>query len=387
MMQKKVKTMPDEVKTASTKTRQDLADLFVERISAEHIDWQRGWNQLFSFVPMKNGFTNIQYRGVNQLILNYVAEKQGFNDARWYTHYQISKMDKEKPKGAERIHVKAGSKATHVEFWQAWLNPYIDELGGVTREEILHKAYIVLGKPHAKHNGFFSFADARKLELMLPEIKDWGFVPYGHDYWVFNACQINGIEIQPFNRELPNKDIKVDEIVSSIADGMGVTINYGGDQAFYSPSKDQVTVPEANRFYSDYECNSTILHELGHATGHQSRLDRDQSGRFGTASYAKEELVAEITSGMMGLYLPMEVSEEHINNHVAYLQNWAIGIKKDPNVLARACADAMKASDYMLEKGRVLELIEEQKIAMELEEPSSPEELPVPASRDDDLEL
>lgn len=385
---RKVKKMADEVKRACTRTRQELADLFVERISAEHIDWQRGWSQLFSVIPMENGFSHTTYRGVNQLILNYVAEKQGFNDARWYTHYQVTEMNKNKPAKAERICVKAGSKATHVEYWQAWLDPGKREINGVTRDEILHKAYVVLGKPNAKHNGFFSFSDARKLEIMIPEIRNWGFIPYGKDYYVFNACQINGIEIQPINRELPNKDIKVQEIVSSIADGMGVKINYGGDQAFYTPGTDQVTVPDANQFYSEYECNSTILHELGHATGHPSRLSRDQSGMFGTVSYAKEELVAEITSGMMGLYLPLQVSEDHINNHVAYLQNWAIAVKKDPNVLARACAEAMKASDYMLEKGRVLELIEEQKANMELAgEANQTEELPVQIDKDDDLEL
>lgn len=387
-MQKKVKMMADEVKKARTKTRQELADLFVEKISAEHIDWQRGWSQLFSFAQMENGFSHTQYRGINQLVLNFVAEKQGFNDARWYTHSQVMKMNEKKVPGAEPIFIKKGSKGTRVEFWQAWLDPSKDEVNGVTRKEILNKAYVVLGKPKAKHNGFFSFAEARKLELMLPEIKGWGFVPYGKDYFVFNACQINGIEIQPINRELPNKDVKVEEIVSSIADGMGVTINYGGDRAFYSPGTDQVTVPVAEQFYSDYECNSTILHELGHATGHPSRLNRDQSGTFGTESYAKEELVAEITSGMMGLYLPIEISEDHINNHVAYLQSWAKAIKKDPNVLAEACSNAMKASDYMLEKGRVLELIEEQKADVELADGTNPtEDLPIQASRDDDLEL
>lgn len=379
--------MPDEVKIARTKTRQELADLFVERISAEHIDWQRGWNQLFSFIPMKNGVTDIGYRGVNQLVLNYVAEKNGFNDARWYTSKQIKALNEQRSPDTDPIFIKKGSKGTRVEFWMAHV-PNKDEINGLKRSEVLDKAYKVLGKPKAKHTGFFSFAEARKLEPMVPEIKAWGFEPYGKDYYVFNACQINGIEIQPVTRELPNKDIKVEEIVSSIAGGMGVTINYGGDQAFYTPGTDQVTVPDTNQFYSDYECNSTILHELGHATGHPSRLNRDQSGMFGTASYAKEELVAEITSGMMGLYLPMEVSEEHINNHVAYLQNWATAIKKDPNVIAEACANAMKASDYMLEKGRVLELIEEQKANMELAgEANQTEELPVQIDKDDDLEL
>ncbi len=386
MMQKKVKTMADEVKKAKTKTRQELADLFVERISAEHIDWNRGWAQLFSLIPMKNGANNIEYRGINQLVLNFVSEKKGFNDARWFTSKQINSLNKQRAPGAEIIHIKKGEKGTRVEFWMAHV-PKKDEINGLTRDEVLNRAYTALGKPKAKHTGFFSFTEARKLELMVPEIKAWGFEPYGKDYYVFNACQIAGIELKPIQSEQPNKDIKVEEIIASIADGMGVKINYTGDQAFYNSKTDEVTVPVAEQFYSDYECNTTILHELGHATGHPSRLNREQSGMFGTPDYAKEELIAEITSGMMGLYLPMEVSEEHINNHVAYLQNWAEVIKKDPNVIAEACSGAMKASDYMLEKGRVLELIEEQKANVELsDEVSHTEELPLQKDTDD-LEL
>ena len=75
---------------------------------------------------------------------------------------------------------------------------------------------------------------------------------------------------------------------------MNVDCSEGGDKAFYNPSCDRITLPEMNKFETEYDYMATLLHEAGHATGHISRLNRDMTGVFGSPEYAKEELRAEI---------------------------------------------------------------------------------------------
>ena len=92
--------------------------------------------------------------------------------------------------------------------------------------------------------------------------------------------------------------------------------------------------------------NATALHELSHATGHSSRLDRDQ-GMFGTEAYAYEELVAEMSSCFMGFHLQTEPEPRHIDNHKAYVQAWITAIREKPETLVRAIKDAQTAATFM----------------------------------------
>lgn len=102
-----------------------------------------------------------------------------------------------------------------------------------------------------------------------------------------------------------------------------------------------------------YAC--TFLHECGHATGHPSRLNRDMSGGFGSESYAREELRAEIASAFtaqaIGLHLTDEQLQPHMELHKAYIQSWASALQDAPGELFRAIKDAEKISDYLIEKG------------------------------------
>ena len=142
--------------------------------------------------------------------------------------------------------------------------------------------------------------------------------------------------------------INANEIVNKLAFNMGVPVYFdGGDQAYYSPSKDSVHLPTMTSFNSDYAFSSTALHELAHSTGHPSRLDRKQGLFFGTPDYAYEELVAEISSCFMGVSSGVEQTESHIENHKAYVQNWANAIREKPDVLVKAIKDAQNAANYM----------------------------------------
>jgi len=165
-------------------------------------------------------------------------------------------------------------------------------------------------------------------------------------FTVFNASQIEGIpEIK-----LVHNDISESEVVEKISKGLGVDIEHsGGDMAYYSPGKDKICLPLKETFFDDYEYNSTALHELGHSTGAEHRLNRDLSNK----NYAYEELVAEITSCFMGEYISAEMTDSHFENHKAYIANWANEIEDDNAYLINAIKDAEAAADYMIEKGEL----------------------------------
>jgi len=149
-----------------------------------------------------------------------------------------------------------------------------------------------------------------------------------------------------------NPDIKKSLVVERVSAGMGVPIiEERSASAYYIPSKDEVHLPLKEQFESDEAYQSTALHELGHATGHPERLDRDQSGSFGTESYAFEELVAEISSTFMSEFFEAEPSAAELDNHKAYVQNWAEAIKNDKNYLFKAIKQAEEAADFMIEAG------------------------------------
>ena len=140
----------------------------------------------------------------------------------------------------------------------------------------------------------------------------------------------------------------MDELVTKLSEGMEVPIYLdGGDEAYYSPYKDEIHLPTPGSFKSQYAFNATALHELSHSTGHPSRLNRIQGGFFGSSQYAYEELVAEMCSCFMGYGLEAEVSSEHLDNHKAYVQSWIQAIREKPEILIKAIRDAQGAASYM----------------------------------------
>lgn len=129
---------------------------------------------------------------------------------------------------------------------------------------------------------------------------------------------------------------------------MNVELLYDGeDRAFYRPNEDKIHLPKPAVFQSAYALNATALHELAHATGHESRLSRACHNLFGTTKYAYEELIAEISSCFMSITLQTEQIPEHINNHKAYVQSWIQAIQDKPETLIRAIKEAQRTANYM----------------------------------------
>lgn len=120
------------------------------------------------------------------------------------------------------------------------------------------------------------------------------------------------------------------------------------DRAYYSPSFDEVHVPELNQFENSDEFYSTLFHEMTHSTGASIRLGRlSNTAFFGNEDYSKEELVAEIGSAMLSSVAGLN-TEKTFNNSVAYLQSWLKALKNDPRMIVSAASKAEKAVDYIL---------------------------------------
>lgn len=137
------------------------------------------------------------------------------------------------------------------------------------------------------------------------------------------------------------------QTAESILTASGATIEYGGGRAYYAQTHDKITLPERNRFMSAEGFYATALHELGHWTGHESRLNRQLKNRFGDDSYAMEELVAEMsccfTQARIGLGGDVE-------NHASYLDVWLRVLKEKPSILLSLSAQASRAADYIYQE-------------------------------------
>lgn len=293
--------------------RDIIAQTFVNALSEDKIPWRAMWTASLAH----NAVNGKRYRGLNSLWLSYVASAKGYTDPRWCTFKQA------KEKG---WNVKKGEKATGVEFWSVY---------------------------DVKQRKTISITEANSIVAKDSERKDdMHFV--SRQYSVFNAAQIEGIP------ELEQKPCAVDiDVVRKQRDvlvkNMKLGFYEGGDRAYYSPSTDSITMPPDVCFENTYAYMSTFLHECGHATGSAKRLNRPLDGVFGSVSYAKEELRAEIASAFTSQVLGFgkegtELAGE-MDNHKAYIQSWIEIIKDKPNELFAAIKDAETISDYLLEKG------------------------------------
>jgi antirestriction protein ArdC len=128
---------------------------------------------------------------------------------------------------------------------------------------------------------------------------------------------------------------------------LGADFRVGGAEAYYAPSQDFVAVPHHIAFHSGIDWYRTALHELGHWTGHATRLDRDQTGAFKLAAYAPEELVTEMTSAFTCASLGIHPTVRHAD----YIGAWLEVLCADEKAIFRAASAASKAADYLLTFG------------------------------------
>lgn len=163
-------------------------------------------------------------------------------------------------------------------------------------------------------------------------------------YPVFCADQCDGL---PDAFYPVRKDLVDNAPVDKVLDAFPVELRHGGDRAFYQPSSDFIQLPMPEAFESPETYLTTKAHEQIHATGHETRLDRNfESKRWGDEGYAIEELVAEL--GSVLLCARFALKPEHLHSHAAYIGHWAETIRSHPNALLSAASHADKAVTYIL---------------------------------------
>lgn len=170
-------------------------------------------------------------------------------------------------------------------------------------------------------------------------------------YSVFHQSDIEGIDfptVEEYSHEVDN-----DSIAHNLIEGYKniVPINEcsGSNRAYYSPSRDIISVPSLSQFKNKAEYYSTVFHEMVHSTGHESRLNRDLKNSFGDDDYSKEELVAEIGSALLRAYSNIEDNKAD-DNSIAYLKSWYNQIKDaKPSFITSCAQQAQKAMNFIVE--------------------------------------
>lgn len=320
-------------------SRQELVRAFVSALDEDKLPWTKDWNTRdINPSLLRNGYKGNYYHGVNAINLFLTSLVCGYQDTRWYTIKQINAMGKSLAKG---------SHGTHVEFWGMW---------------------------DKEHKKFYTMQEAEKLVKEGTVDKKY-LSPYAKCYVVFNAENVVGLE-KEYTPTI-NNDIVPNESIEKLIENMGVEYMEEGGRAFYSPTEDKVVVPPMTSFNSIEGYYSTQCHELAHATGHSSRLNREgiTSGNFfGSEKYAKEELVAEITSVFFNSELGIEFDDDHLNNHRAYIQSWSKAIKDAPSYLFEAIKASEEALSFMCDKAELSKTIDANKTKIvEADKASLPE--------------
>mgnify|MGYP002746938832 FL=1 len=287
-------------------TRIEATNKIIEMLKQGNVAWQKPWASTgTSLLTPANGKSGRRYRGANNVILLFEQLRNGYNDPRWYTFKQISEIE-----GAK---LRKGSKGIKIEFWTDKVKD--KEASQEAGEDV----YKNLEKPILRY------------------------------FVVFNATMIEGLE--PYKASIPTWDPV--ERAENIANANGVPVIHDqGNRCFYSLSKDEIHMTPRAAFSNSSDYYTTLLHEVGHSTGHHSRLGRAISNRFGTEEYAKEELRAELAS--MFLCRDINLHSEHIDaSHAGYIKSWIKVLKEDHNEIFRAAADAEKICDYLFERERL----------------------------------
>ncbi len=294
------KTVKQDVETKDL--YQQITDQIVESMS-QSTDWVMPWHGKANGLP-KNVATQKAYAGVNTLVLWQAAYVNGYKSCFWGTYKQWKDL------GAQ---VRKGEKARTIVFYKDLPQSEQADETGATLVEQKSKRFVLKAST------------------------------------VFNAEQVEGFEIpQEETTKVQNQLEKVEDFILKT----GAKITHGSASAFYQVSADLIVMPEQSSFVGTKTSTApeayyaTILHELAHWTGHKSRLDRIlPTSRFGSDSYAMEELIAELTSAF--LCAELGVSTAPRQDHANYIANWLNVINNDKRAIFFAARQATLAANYL----------------------------------------
>lgn len=290
---------------------EQVAATIIEALERGTAPWVHPWDPGLMPSPPVNALTGKPYRGINQLWLSMQQYGYDKKDPRWCTYRQAREL------GAQ---VQKGARGTLVQYWKQEERRLIrDEQGRPVLDEQGGKRYevISLERPRVFHAV------------------------------VFHASQIDGLPAPPEQKAGKDTAFERHQAAERLLKNLGASIFHDqANQAFYRPSTDEIHLPEKGQFRSPDGYYATALHELGHWTGHESRLSRQLlANPFGSAEYAREELRAEIASYMLGTELGIGHDP---GQHHAYIESWIKILRDDPLEIIRAARDADQIRGYIM---------------------------------------
>lgn len=313
---------------------------------AKSKNWTQGWLGVKgTILGLPQNITGRTYSGGNSFFLMADTSEKGYNTPVYMTFKQAKDRN---------LHVNAGEKSVPIFKWGLSIK---DENGKTVSEE--------------------------DYNAMSKEERDkFSVRPYPKVYHVFNIDQTNLSEVNKKKYDAivarfkaPDEEVKdskgmyindaLDRMFKEKAWHCDIRYNKPSSRAFYVPSQDFIVLPMKEQFkigktaeevYRDgMEYYSTALHEMGHSTGHASRLNR-QFGSKRTEGYAHEELIAEMTAALVGS--TMGFDKKILENNANYLKGWLENLKRNPESITTIMSDVGKASDMIIEK------IDEQRVAL-----------------------
>ena len=334
-------------KNKSDEILKKFAGMMVKIIKkANANNWKKGWMGVNGSIQgLPQNISGRTYSGGNSFFLMFNTAEKGYKTPVYMTFKQAKEQN---------LHVKSGEKSVPIFKWGLSIK---DENGKKVSEE--------------------DYNAMSQEERATMDVR-----PFPKIFHVFNIDQTNLEEVNKKRYDAivarfktPEQEVKDTEgmYVNEALDRMfeqkawhaNIQYDKPADQAFYSPSTDSIVLPMKEQFklgktpeevYHDgMEYYSTALHEMAHSTGHESRLDRKFSVQ-GTDNYAHEELIAEMTSALVGS--TMGFDRKILENNANYLSGWLNRLRDKPETITTIMTDVGKASDMIIEK------VDEQRIAL-----------------------
>jgi antirestriction protein ArdC len=273
----------------------EVSARIVAELEAGAAPWMKPWSATAGMNTPCNAVTNRPYSGCN-IVLLWMAQAAGYRTPRFLTFKQALELGG---------NVRKGEHGTRVYF--------------VKQLQVRDKG-----------------ADDEAATRLIPMLRE---------YTVFNVdqCEKLPARVMTPSSVRPRNGDERDAIVDEFLACSGATIREGFGEAYYRPSDDLISLPRFEAFKSAAHFYAVAFHELGHWTGHKSRLDRDLRHRFGERAYAAEELVAELSAA----FLCAEFSIDGDLRHAGYIQFWIALLKADGRAFFTACSKAQAAADYL----------------------------------------
>ena len=306
--------------------------------------WKKPWFTEGALQWPKN-LNGREYNGMNAFLLLLHCEKEGYRIPRFCTFDRIQQFN------------RTGSKDKEAK-------PRVSVLKGEHSFPVMLTTFTVVDKETKERIKWEDY------KLLSQEQREkYNVYPKLQTYYVFNVAQTNLKEVRPELWEKLEQEYSMPKVDRSgafepvdrmIADNRWICpikLMYG-DSAYYSISKNEIVVPEKGQFKDGESFYSNLYHEMGHSTGAENQLDRLKPTTFGSAEYAREELVAELTAALTAQRYGM--SKHLKDDTAAYLKAWLDSLKESPQFIKTVLLDVKKASSMLTQR------IDQ--IAMEIEE-------------------